>query len=177
MSPIAWLALTLPALFMRSTPSPGAGRSPQPPPTPPGGWRPTRYPPESDVARMLFREAARLIGAPEAWADSPGLHNILRRESGGVVGRPNYTYGRRANDPAAWPAIHAELRAGRITAKSSATGLGQLLLRNVDAYYPTKRAGIGDALQEAAGMLAYIRHRYGDPDNAWAQYGKHHEGY
>lgn len=177
MSPFAWLALALPAVFMRSTPSPGAGRSPQPPPTPPGGWRPTRYPPASPEARALFRAAAELIGAPVAWADSDGLHNILRRESDGVVGRPNYTYGKRAKDTSAWASVHAELRAGRITAKSSATGLGQLLLRNVDAYYPAKRAGIGDPLQEAAGMLAYIRDRYGDPDNAWAQYGKHHEGY
>lgn len=138
---------------------------------------PTLYPPHSAEARELFARAARLVGLPEAWASSQGLHEILRRESAGVVGRPNYTYGARAKDRTTWPSVHAELRAGKITAKSSATGLGQLLLRNVDLYYPTGRAGIGDALSEAAGMLRYIAARYGTPDNAWAQYGKHHEGY
>lgn len=182
-SPWAWLAFMLPALASSKTnpsPSPapsGAGRSPPSVPQPPPKWRPTRYPPGSDEAAALFLEAARLIGAPEWWASSHGLHSILRRESDGVVGRPNYTYGARAKTPEAWPAIHAELRAGRITAKSSATGLGQLLLRNVDRYYPAGRAGIGDPLQEAAGMLAYIRDRYGDPNNAWSLYGTKHEGY
>ena len=32
-------------------------------------------------------------------------------------------------------------------------------------------------LKEAIGMLRYIRQRYGTPENAWAQYGKGHEGY
>ena len=51
------------------------------------------------------------------------------------------------------------------------------MLSNVDRYYPDGRAGIGDPVNEAAGMLAYIRDRYGNPDNAWSQYGVHHEGY
>ncbi|MFH1810387.1 MAG: hypothetical protein ABIJ09_16720 [Pseudomonadota bacterium] len=137
----------------------------------------TRYPPFSSEAKALFREAARKAGVPESWADSPGLHNILKRESNGQVGVPNYTYGGRKKDPAQWSAIHNELKNGRITAKSSATGLGQLLLRNVDRYYPSGRAGIGDPVEEAAGMLAYIKDRYGSPERAWALYGKLHEGY
>jgi SLT domain-containing protein len=114
---------------------------------------------------------------PESWATSQGLHNILSRESGGVVGRPNYTYGRRANDRSQWGAIHDELRNGQKTARSSATGLGQLLLSNVDRYYPNGRAGIGDPVQEAAGMLRYIQDRYGHPDVAWQRYNTRHEGY
>lgn len=141
------------------------------------------YPPNSPAAVALFEEAAKLIGAPLAWASEPGLHYILGKESGGWVGRPNYTYDpkTRASLQArltGWPAIHSELQAGKITAKSSATGLGQLLLRNVDKYYPAGRDGIGDALQEAAGMLAYIRDRYETPKNAGERYGKmDFEGY
>ena len=136
-----------------------------------------RYAPGSQEARDLFRQAARNAGLPESWADSPGLHNILRRESDGQVGRPNYTYGARARDPSQWASIHDELKAGRKTTRSSATGLGQLLFANVDKYYPSGRAGIGDPLEEATGMLRYIADRYGSPDNAWAQYGRRHEGY
>jgi SLT domain-containing protein len=73
--------------------------------------------------------------------------------------------------------VHEELKSRNITATSSATGLGQLLLRNVEAYYPSGVQGIGNPEEEAVGMLLYIEDRYGTPDNAWSQYGKHHEGY
>lgn len=135
------------------------------------------YPPGSPEQIALFEEAARRIGVPESWASDPGLINILARESGGRVGVPNYTYGARARDPSQWASIHEELRNGRITARSSATGLGQLLLRNVDRHYPSGRAGIGDPVEEAAGMLSYIRERYGHPSTAWARYNTVHEGY
>jgi SLT domain-containing protein len=55
--------------------------------------------------------------------------------------------------------------------------MGQLLLRNVDRYYPDGRAGIGNPMSEAIGMLRYIQDRYGSPERAWAQYGRRHEGY
>lgn len=139
------------------------------------------YPPGSQKQIQLFRAAAKLIGVPEAWASDRGLRYVIAHESGGVVGIPNYTYGWRATEAACWPTIHQELREGVNSSgiprkgkilKSSATGLGQLLLSNVDAFYPDGRAGIGVPLQEAAGMLAYIEARYGDP--AWARkcYGK-----
>lgn len=135
------------------------------------------YPPNSPEAVALFREAARVAGVPESWASSPGLHNILRRESNGKVGVPNYTYGARARDPSRWGEVHNELRNGRITARSSATGLGQLLLNNVERYYPDGRRGIGNPVSEAAGMLSYIKDRYGSPERAWQLYGTRHEGY
>lgn len=136
-----------------------------------------RYPPGSEAQRQLFRAAAREAGVPESWASSPGLENLLRSESDGNVGIPNYTYGSRKSDPSQWDDVHAELRNGNITARSSATGLGQLLLANVDRYYPDGRAGIGDPLNEAAGMLSYIKDRYGSPDEAWRRYNTLHEGY
>ena len=136
-----------------------------------------QYPAFSTEAKQLFAAAARLIGVPESWAYSSGLHRILFKESKGWVGVPNYSYGRRKTDKSAWASVHEELRRGRIRARSSATGLGQLLLSNVDKYYPQGRAGIGDPLNEAAGMLAYIRDRYRTPARAWALYGKRHEGY
>jgi LysM repeat protein len=135
------------------------------------------YTPGSPEQIALFREAARQVGLPEEWASDPGLINILRRESGGRVGVPNYTYGARANDPSQWGSVHDELRAGIRTTRSSATGLGQLLLGNVDRYYPSGRAGIGNPVEEAAGMMRYIQDRYGTPGNAWARYNTAHEGY
>jgi SLT domain-containing protein len=56
--------------------------------------------------------------------------------------------------------------------KSTASGLGQLLLSNVDKYYPDGRNGIGDALNEAVGMLRYIHDRYGSPEVAGSVYGR-----
>lgn len=147
-----------------------------------------RFEPGSPEQLDLFASAAEDAGVPLEWASSPGLLEILRRESQGWVGVPNYTYGNRAFDPSHWPEVAGEyrerwpevwreLQAGRKTARSSATGLGQLLLANVDRYYPGGRRGIGDAHAEAVGMLRYIRDRYGDPDTAWRLYGTAHEGY
>jgi LysM repeat protein len=136
-----------------------------------------RFRPGAADTITLFTEAARRIGVPEDWARSSALRNLLDSESDGWVGRPNYTYGARHRDHARWDEVHDELRRGRITADSSATGLGQLLLRNVDEYYPSGRAGIGDPLEEAIGMLAYIEDRYGSPQRAWHLYNRLHEGY
>jgi LysM repeat protein len=135
------------------------------------------YKPFSAEAKALFADAARSAGLPASWANSNGLHRILQKESKGKVGVPNYTYGRRASRPASWGGIHDELKRGRISANSSATGLGQLLIANVDRYYPSGRAGIGDPKEEAVGMLRYIKDRYGNPNNAWRLFGTRHEGY
>jgi hypothetical protein len=135
-----------------------------------------RYKPGSSEQVRLFTDAARKVGLPAEWGASPALANILGRESDGWVGQPNYTY-KTWRDKTTWPAIWAELRSGVRSTKSSATGLGQLLLENVDKYYPGGRAGIGDARAEAAGMLRYIQARYGTPENAWAKYGTLFAGY
>jgi hypothetical protein len=136
-----------------------------------------RYRPGSPEQIRLFATAARQAGLPVEWASSEGLVNILERESDGWVGRPNFTYGDRAKNKLLWPAVWAELRRGVKATKSSATGLGQLLLANVDKYYPRGRADIGNARGEAAGMLRYIQDRYGTPEHAWELYGKLFAGY
>lgn len=134
-------------------------------------FTPQQYPPGSPSQFALFLRAARAAGVPEEWAVDRNLVKLLRAESDGWVGRPNYQYGDDAKDKSRWPLVHAELRAGqRRRGVSSATGLGQLILGNVDTYYPNGRAGIGDPLNEAVGMLRYIAKRYGTPAEAWRCY-------
>ncbi|MEZ4272693.1 MAG: hypothetical protein R3C68_15055 [Myxococcota bacterium] len=143
------------------------------------------YPRGVAETTALFTAAARLAGLPELWATSEALFNIYEQECLGYVGIPNYTYGTDLTalikfgtmDLAMWKRVHQDLKDGKKTARSSATGLGQLLLSNVDTYYPARRDGIGVPIQEAAGMLAYIKDRYGSPEVAWAAYGTLHEGY
>lgn len=130
------------------------------------------YVPGSARQIALFEEAAEVAGVPRAWASDPGLISLLKSESEGRVGVPNYTYGERSANESQWPEVWAELKSGTKSTASSATGLGQLTLPNVDEYYPDGRAGIGDALNEAVGMLRYIESRYGTPHEAWRCHGK-----
>jgi hypothetical protein len=143
-----------------------------------GGFPWGQYTPGSREFVALFRLAAREAGLPDWWGSSDGVKQIVQRESRGWVGIPNYTYGDLKNDKAKWPAIWAELQSGELSApgdyspimgstiRSSATGLGQLLLSNADKFYPAARFGIGVPLQEAIGTLRYIKRRYGDPEKA-----------
>ena len=160
------------------------------------------YEPFSPEARELFRQAAECADVPQEWAESDSLHRILRAESGGRVGIPNYTIllastGAPAkNSPESWPRIHELLREGYDALEealfeegsfirtnhsrmsySSASGLGQLLIRRADEFYPLGRAGIGNALAEATGMLAYIKNAHGTPERAWTNYNRFGEGY
>ncbi len=135
------------------------------------------YRPNTAEAFGLFLGAAQRLGVPPQWAISPSLHSLLQAESNGEVGRPNYTYGRRTKGEDNWQEIHSELKAGRKRAKSSATGLGQLILANVERHYPSGAQGIGNPMEEAIGMLSYIKTRHRDPDRAWGRYNSVHEGY
>ena len=147
-------------------------------PEEPKPFEAVRYPPFSEKAYKLFEQAAAAAGHPKKWARSPGLHKLLKAESGGWVGVPNRTYtGRTLGNKSKWPEVWGELKKGEITAESSATGLGQLLLRNVDKYYPRKRMSIGNAEEEARGMLNYIKARYGNPTVAWEGDGETDPGY
>jgi hypothetical protein len=142
------------------------------------GRVPQQFAPYSSQAIALFTEAARVAGLPASWARSDGLHYVMDHESSGWVGRPNYTYQvpygdgahRSARGAEVWPQVWAELRADNITARSSATGLGQLKLGKVKRFYPDGVAGIGDPLNEAVGMLLYIEDRYDTPDIAGRYY-------
>ena len=140
-----------------------------------------RYKPGSQAAVDLFAAAAVTAGLPVEWAADPSLHTLLDKESKGWVGIPNYFYGWRKTDPKQWPLVWEELRRGEYTARNknggaqTATGLGQLQTGdgNVDKYYPDKRAGIGDPMNEAIGMLRYIKDRYGNPSKALAFHKAH----
>jgi hypothetical protein len=130
-----------------------------------------RYAPYSKDAYDLFRFSAIKYGLPESWATDPDLHWILSKESGGWVGKPNYTYKLRSINKNLWPEVWDELRSGIISTKSSATGLGQLLSSNANIFYPDKLNGIGDPVNEATGFMRYIKSRYGSPAVARSVYG------
>jgi hypothetical protein len=126
-----------------------------------------RYKPGSPEQVQLFESAAAEVGLPQSWASESAFQTLLKKESGGMVGIPNYTYGSNIRKhPEKWPMIWEQLRAGIKTTKSSATGLGQMTLPNVDKHYPEQRHGIGDPRNEAIGMLRYIKKRYGSPEAA-----------
>jgi hypothetical protein len=146
-----------------------------------GGSRgPTRYEPGSAEQIALFEEAAEYLGVPRSWASSNSLITLLKKESGGWVGRPNYEYGhqsatRKNWDPEIyktknadqWPALWAHLRAGGEPPKGrGATGLGQLVLATAKEHYPDGLQGIGDPFNEAVGMLSYINARWKSPNRA-----------
>lgn len=132
-----------------------------------------RYAPGSQEAVNLLAAAAARAGLPVEWATSKATHELMRRESGGWVGRPNYTFGAVSSvvRAAEWPLVWARLRAGEVWTKSTATGLGQLLSSNAQKYYPDGLMGIGDPLNEAVGLLRYIADRYGSPQIALAMHG------
>ena len=137
-----------------------------------------KFTPGSKEAQQLFTFAAISAGLPAEWWQNQSLHNILGRESGGIVGRANYTMVREWIDgkeikhiaeshmQAHWKNI------ARISwVVSTAVWLGQLTLSN-EKFLPNGRHSIGIPLDEAIGMLRYIRDRYGSIDVAASIYGK-----
>lgn len=161
-----------------------------------GSYTSATYKPYSPEARDLLVDAARGAGLPESWGDANETHYIMSKESAGRVGIPNYTWTQR-KDAARWPEVwnilkqlndyvykgnpsEKEREARWATfkktvypvPKSTATGLGQLLLSNVRAFYPDGATGIGDPYNEAVGFLRYIDSRYGSPQVAYSMYGK-----
>ncbi len=139
-----------------------------------------QYKPYSDEAKRLFAAAAPYAQVPATWSTKRELHRLLEKESAGWVGIPNYTYGQgnaakrfgsdisKPRNRDRWVLVHNELKQGIVGARSTATGLGQLLLGNTKKYYPEQDRGIGDALNEAVGFLAYVKDRYRTPERALA---------
>lgn len=132
-----------------------------------------RFPPRSKEAQILFSAALQATWLPKEWFNMPELHKILESESNWRVGITNYTV------PKSMSIEEFKARAVRnpnhnnpIWVKSTATWLWQLLLSNVDKYYPDWRNGINDPLNEAIGFLRYIKDRYGDPRTAFSVYNK-----
>ena len=136
------------------------------------------YAPGTPEQIELFQAAAAYAGLPQEWATHKALYSILKAESGGKVGIPNYLWKPwlakqgLPDDPSSWPAVWAVIKAGNakpsVTGISShAAGLGQLQPGNMKKYQPDGLQGVGDAFQEAVGMLRYIADRYGTMDKAW----------
>lgn len=129
------------------------------------------YRPWSKDAVMLFLVAAQAAGFPPDWCKKESLHRLLTRESNWVVWRLNYTITRESQDSFKEKAISSSSK-NPIWSVSTASWLWQMLLSNVDKYYPDWRNGIWDPLNEAVWMLRYIKDRYWDPDVAWSVYWK-----
>lgn len=141
-----------------------------------------RYAPGSNAAKDLARSACGVLGLPLAVADCDGLHHIMRRESGGYVGRPNYTIHldgdrmseiERAQD---WPQVWDRLRSGDVLdlwpagfSHSTACGLGQLLSSNMRKLSPIGVEGYGDALAEMCALISYVLVRYRAPGSSAVQ--------
>lgn len=131
--------------------------------------------PMSREAVILFTAATQSAGLPSEWAKNPKLHHILQEESAGwQVWILNYTITQNTGHTTeSFRDISMRRRVKNpIGVRSTASGLGQLTLSNVDLFYPDGRAGIWDPLNEAVGMLRYIRDRYGDIDTAYSVYGR-----
>lgn len=154
----------------------------------PGSLSGRRYLPNASETVDLFTQAAAQAGLPTDWAASGGpLHLVLKAESGGWVGIPNLQFGALSSPQqiSQWPTVWAAIQNGTwrslidqskvsSAGMSSATGLGQLTMSNIPKYYPSGLQGIGQPIEEAIGMLAYIADRYGDPDAAWAHEQQFH---
>ena len=142
----------------------------------------TRYRAGTPEQIALFEAAADVAGCPRAWASDPDLHYIIKKESlDGFVGIPNYLWAKWLGTtaktmwatPTLWPKVWELSRSGQAKPSvtginSHACGLGQLQPSNMAAYQPGGIQGVGDPMNEAVGMLRYIKARHGTPANARA---------
>jgi hypothetical protein len=140
----------------------------------------TNYPPNAAHTVSLFEDAIRLYNErnpnrrslPLSMARDANWHWLLGKENGdGVVGLPNCSIGRNLSREQI-AIVHARIRHGERWTRSTATGLGQLIIGNVDRHYPDGRAGIGNPRSEAYGMLSYMVENYGSWAQVRQQYGR-----
>lgn len=127
--------------------------------------------PWSKDASVLFLVACQAANLPLEWCNKESLHRLLAHESNWVVWRLNYTIKHETPSSFKEKAVSSSSK-NPIWVTSTASWLGQLLLENVDKYYPDWRDWIWDPLNEAVWMLRYIKDRYWSPDVAWQIYGK-----
>lgn len=125
--------------------------------------------PWSKEAVILFTAACQSAWMPQEWAKSWELHKILSKESNGVVWRLNYTIKNETPESFKQKATSSN-KNNPTWVTSTASWLWQLLLSNVDKYYPDGRSGIWDPLNEAVWMLRYIKDRYWSPEIAFWVY-------
>lgn len=128
----------------------------------------TQFVPWSKKAKELFMYATNVAWFPEEWAQSESLHQLLKKESWWKVWVMNYEFKKSS----AWDIYSFKdyvlentwLSSWKISKQlwtvSNATWLGQMLIWNVDKYYPEWRKGIWKPLNEAVWMLKYIEDRY-----------------
>jgi len=127
--------------------------------------------PWSKEAIVLFRRACQRANLPLEWCNNEWLHRILQKESNWVVWRLNYTI--KWENPESFKEKALSSNSNNpMWVKSTASWLWQLLLSNVDKYYPDGRKWIWDPINEAVWMLRYIKDRYWSPDIAFSVYGK-----
>ncbi len=139
--------------------------------------------PWSKEAIQLFTLAAITmnpslsIEEAKSWGMNSNLHRILSHESAGIVWRENYTLKEAhisGNEMKKRSIERKDLDGNQLANRefwviSTAVWLGQLTMSN-EWYLPNGRASIGIPLEEAIGMLQYIRDRYGNPDIAGSVY-------
>lgn len=140
--------------------------------------------PGSKETMQLFTLAAMTmkpwmsIEDAKLWWTNRELHRILSHESAGIVWRENYTLknaGISGSEMKNRSLTRSDLDGNQLAHRefwviSTAVWLGQLTMSN-EWYLPHGRASIWIPLEEAIGMLQYIRDRYGSPEIAGSVYG------
>ncbi len=140
-----------------------------------------QFVPWSKEVQELFMYACNISLLPTEWASSEALHKLLQKESAWRVWVMNYEFKRsniweigdfkdyvlKNKDQLSW-AISKWL-----WTISNATWLWQMLISNVDVYYPEWRNGIWKPLNEAIWMLKYIKDRYWNPEKALVFHTEH----
>lgn len=132
------------------------------------------FPPYSKVAVSLFKIAAKVAWLPESWATNKNLHFILDKESDWEVWVLNYKLRSKkiSKDTFRKRAISRK----SIWSRSTASGLWQLILANVDKFYPSGREWIWNPVEEAVWFMRYIKDRYKTPERA-ASYWRRNKHY
>ena len=143
----------------------------------------TTYKPGSAEQVRLFEKAAEIADLPTQWASDTSFHKLLAAESGGRVGIPNFLWAKwlgvsqqkMRSTPSLWPKVWKVLRDGKAKPSytgisSHAAGLGQLQPAAMKDYQPSGVQGVGIPVEEAVGMLRYVKSRYGTPAKAWASW-------
>jgi hypothetical protein len=130
-----------------------------------------KFRPWSVDAQILFSIALKIAWLPSGWNKNINAHNIMKKESAWDVGVLNYTIKWMSTSEYKKKALSLSKK-NPIGSSSTASWLGQLLLLNIDKFYPSWRAWIWDPIEEAVWYLSYIHERYWDPDVADSMYNK-----
>lgn len=132
-----------------------------------------QYVPWSKECQILFLYACKAANLPKEWAFSESLHRLISKESNGRVWIMNYTFKYKVSSPEQFKEVAVKnewASSGQISrslgVRSNATWLWQMLISNVDKYYPDWRKWIWVPISEAIWMLKYIEDRYWNPEIA-----------